>query len=102
MDELNGRSVPRMARHMIFLRAQLLTPFGVRFDYPGVRGGIAVLGEIQDVGPFQHRDIALMISLPEKLLKHCMPSNNELLVICRHVSVGLDLDSAVSQKGRPC
>ena len=49
-----GALSARFTSHVIFLRAQLPAPLSVRLDDLAVRGGIAILGEIEDVGPFQH------------------------------------------------
>ena len=46
----------RLAGHVIFLGAQLQTPFRVRLDDLAIRCGIAALGKIQHVGPFQGHD----------------------------------------------
>jgi hypothetical protein len=44
-----------LARDAILLRAQLRAPFGIAFFNPAGRSGIAILGEIQDVGPLNHQ-----------------------------------------------
>ncbi len=46
---------PGFMRDVVFVRAQLLSPLGVGLFDPSIRGRVAVLCEVQDIRPFQHR-----------------------------------------------
>jgi len=46
-----------LTRHVIFLGAELLAPLGVCLYDFAIRCRIAVLGEAQNIGPFQDHDL---------------------------------------------
>jgi hypothetical protein len=44
---------------VVFLVSELSAPFGVRFDDLAIRRGVAVLRQIQNIGPFDHHTYIL-------------------------------------------
>jgi hypothetical protein len=49
-----GAFRPSLPGYVVFLVTQLLAPFGVSFDDPAIRRGVASLRQIQNIGPLEH------------------------------------------------